>query len=209
MFSIKKMIISINPIHLYWKNKNRKRLKNKNFSLLCSNCMGGLMYHELGIKFLSPTINIRINSPDFIKFVCNIHEYLDQELYFIDTNENYPVAKLGDVTIYFVHYKTREQAESKWQERKKRINWDNVWILTNDLDGVNEEDLTRLQSIQYAKGIVVFSSKKYDGFHSIRFIPSCAANGEMINTMKFNHARGRRVFELLFDYVGWLNGEYV
>lgn len=79
--------------------------------MLTSNCIGGLIYHELGKSFLSPTINLRMNSPDFIKFVTNIHEYLDLDLKFINSEEPFPVAKLGDVKIYFVHYGSEEEAE--------------------------------------------------------------------------------------------------
>lgn len=31
------------------------RLKNKDFSILTNHCMGGIIYHDLGLKFLSPT----------------------------------------------------------------------------------------------------------------------------------------------------------
>lgn len=34
--------------------KDRLRLRNKDFTLITSNCVGGIIYHELGLPFLSP-----------------------------------------------------------------------------------------------------------------------------------------------------------
>lgn len=207
MSKIKEKLKKNHPIHYYIQKKNRKRLKNRDFTLLTSNCLGGIIYHELGLKFLSPTINIRMDSPDFIKFVANIQDYLINELKFIHSEEPFPVAYLGDVRINFVHYKTDDEAMQKWEERKKRINWDNVWIITNDLDGVTEKDLEKLQNIKYAKGIVVFSQKCYHSYNFIKQIP-IDKNGSMKNIMKVNSLLGIREIERYFDYVGWLNNGY-
>ena len=56
--------------------KNQKRLKNDNFSILASNCIGGVLYHELGMPFLSPFINMYVEPHDFIKFLKSPKEYL-------------------------------------------------------------------------------------------------------------------------------------
>lgn len=60
--------------------KNQKRLKNDNFSILASNCIGGVLYHELGMPFLSPFINMYVEPRDFIKFLKSPNEYLRYEL---------------------------------------------------------------------------------------------------------------------------------
>ena len=126
---MKETIIRYHPVRILIQKSNRKRLKNHDFTLLTSNCIGGIISNELGKKFLSSTVNTRIDPLDFIKFVANLREYLSLDLVFVDAGESFPVAKLGDVLINFVHYKTREEAETKWMERKKRINWNNVWII--------------------------------------------------------------------------------
>lgn len=43
----------------------KKRNKNQRFTLLTANCMGGYIYHQLGVGFLSPTINLMILQSDF------------------------------------------------------------------------------------------------------------------------------------------------
>lgn len=40
----------------------------------------------------------------------------------IKQNEyEYPIAKLGDITLYLVHYKTVQDAQIKWKERSERF----------------------------------------------------------------------------------------
>ena len=58
-------------IHRYFL---RKRLKNHDFTLLAPTCIAGVMYHELGMPFLSPTINLWMYDKDFVKFgaICDI-----------------------------------------------------------------------------------------------------------------------------------------
>lgn len=34
----------------------KKRLRNRDISILCNNCTGGFVLHDLGIRFNSPTI---------------------------------------------------------------------------------------------------------------------------------------------------------
>ena len=47
---------------LIWRNKwDQKNLRNRSFSLFSHNCLGGIMYHDLGVQFQSPTINMRFS----------------------------------------------------------------------------------------------------------------------------------------------------
>ena len=40
-----------------WFKMLRFKLHNKEFSLIAPNCIGGIIYHRLGVEFKSPTIN--------------------------------------------------------------------------------------------------------------------------------------------------------
>ena len=201
MSSFKEFIKKYNPIYKYVQKKRKQALMNQDFTILCSNCIGGIIYHELGLKFLSPTINCRMDSPDFIKFVLNIEYYLKCKLEFIETDNNFPVAKLDDIKIYFVHYSTEQEAEEKWNERKKRINWENVFILTNDLDNVTQEELMELKKVTWAKSIAVFTSSSYE---NLPFIYKFSES-DMKNYLRINPFNGNRVFEKYFNYVNLLN----
>ena len=82
----------------------RKRLRVERFSIVCSNCIGGVIYNRLGKQFLSPTINLWMNQRDYLKFVLNLDMYLEQPLVFVDDHQSYPVAMLHDVKIHFNHF---------------------------------------------------------------------------------------------------------
>ena len=54
---------------------NRVKLFNQTPCIIASNCNGGIIYHDLGLKFLSPTINLFF-FPTIIKKV-NIIEIIE------------------------------------------------------------------------------------------------------------------------------------
>lgn len=49
--------------------KMRRELKNHDFSILCNNCNGGVISHDLGLRFNSPTVNLFLLAMVFIRFV--------------------------------------------------------------------------------------------------------------------------------------------
>ena len=90
---------------LYNINK-KKHLKNKDFTIISSNCVGGIIYHDLGLPFLTPTVNLSFDMNDFVKFVSNLKYYIDKDLIKLDTNKEYPIGVIEDIKINFIHYKT-------------------------------------------------------------------------------------------------------
>ena len=52
-----------------------------------------------------------------------------------------------NLTLYLVHYSSVEEGEKKWNERKQRINWDNIAIIDTDREGMTEELKDRFLSI--------------------------------------------------------------
>ena len=127
--------------------KYEKLIKNPP-SIISAHCWGGLLYHELGLKFTSPFINLFMSDKDFNKLSKNLHYYMSQDLkykeegYEVNLKSKFPIATLGDLTIYFNHYSTFEEAKQKWDERKNRINYDNLFFetYTTNLDIAIEFD---------------------------------------------------------------------
>lgn len=193
------------PKKIHIKNA-RKRIENKDFTLLASNCIGGLIYHNLGLKFLSPTINMQMYSNEFANFVLNLEEYLKKDIEFLEPDNGVPVGKLGDMTIHFTHYKTNEEALEKWNKRKSRINYDNLYILLNDMDGITEEQIRSLGNIR-CKNICVFTAKKYDDIPYTYSFPCFDGRSHVGNVLKKSKITGLRFFEKNFDYVDWLNSD--
>ena len=184
---------------------NRIRLKNKDFSLLSSNCNGGCICHDLGLPFRSPLVNLCMNATDYMKFLGNPREYLDKSLDFInDSGKTYPVARLGDITLHFMHYKTVQDATDAWKRRKERINWDNLFVLMTDKDGCTDAILRDFDSLPY-KNKIVFTHIPHPEIQSAVYIPGFENESEVGNCDAFiNQSSGKKYFDA-FDYVGWFN----
>lgn len=187
------------------RNRCRARNKNKDFTLLTGNCLGGYIYHQLGLRFNSPTINLMIYDDDLFKIVSDPHHYMSQDFVsYLDSEfPNIPSGKLDDVVIHFTHYKTVNDGIKYWNKRKERINWDNLYIITADMN-LTEEQIAAYANVK-CKKLVIFTSKKYDYpycLHVKRFEGQPHVGSYIGKTY-----RGKWIFELFFDYVGWLNSE--
>ena len=105
-----------------YKTKQKKSLKNKTMSVIASNCNGALILHDLGVRFNSPFVNLWIKPKDYIKLLKDFDRYMAADLSEVfEDGISYPIGKLDDISIYFQHYESFEQAKEKWDERKKRI----------------------------------------------------------------------------------------
>lgn len=183
-------------------NKNRKKLKNYDFSILSSNCNGCIITHELGIRFNTPTVNLFFNAEDFLKFISNLNYYINLELEDMKF-EKFPRGKLGDLTINFLHYKSFEEAKKKWDERKKRINFNNLFIMTTDRDGCTYEMIKQFDELPY-KNKVIFTHKYYPEFKSAYYIKGFENEKEVCKLSDYKNFIGNKYFDD-FDYVEWLN----
>lgn len=65
---------------LYIVPQRRKKLVVKDFSILCSNCLGGVILHDLGLRFDTPTINMFFHNLDFFDFIEHFDYYIKQPL---------------------------------------------------------------------------------------------------------------------------------
>ncbi|MBQ6068561.1 MAG: DUF1919 domain-containing protein [Bacteroidales bacterium] len=118
---------------------NRTRLRNRDFTLITNTCMGGIIFHELKLRFCSPTINCGIRDHDeYLLFCAHLEHYLSLDIDFVQSKWKYPVGILhgdpGDVWVYFTHYHSVEEARSKWMERRARVRYDNLVVM---MDGDN------------------------------------------------------------------------
>ncbi len=190
--------------------KARNALCNDNFSILCSNCIGGIIYHRLGKQFLSPTINMHMSNPDFVSFCLHLDTYLGQNLTFIQADENHPVALLSaaglkTIKLYFNHANSEAEAQEDWDRRKTRIQKDNLFLILYNLDGITLQELRQLETVP-CRNKVIFTATP------IPEIPwSCCIKPtpHRQNAACYidRDIWGVRTFEKHFDYVAWLNTE--
>lgn len=80
--------------------QKRKNLKKTEVSILCNNCTGGFILHDLGLRFDSPTVNMFFHSLDFFDFIEHFEYYIQQPLiqvknpHYDPDAPDYPVAIL-------------------------------------------------------------------------------------------------------------------
>lgn len=155
-----------------------------------------------------------MEDPDFYRFVNKLDWYLNQPLRFVKGIDATPTAYCGDVLIHFNHYKTEKEAEEKWNERKKRINRDNLFVICSDRpnpdtgEEVTHEDMQSLKEVP-CRGKVIFSTKTYDDIDYIVPLPK-DLHGEYVNQYMYDKNQyGRWRWESAFDWVRWLNNGVV
>ena len=130
----------------------RRAVKERDFTIISNNCWGGRTYQYFDMPYLSPTVGLYFYSEDYLKFVSDLHYYLNIPLKFISASQSkyYEELKkrgqtekvigvLDDVEIVFLHYKSEEEALEKWNRRKARINFNNV-ILKYSWSNLCEEN---------------------------------------------------------------------
>ena len=171
--------------------------------MLCANCMGGIICHQLDTPFLSPTVNLMILQPDFYRLVLDLDGYRDAEFVELPP-QDCPRGKMNDVVINFTHFATFDEGVAAWRRRFERINFDNLWIIATDRDGITEKDIASLQDIP-CRGLLVFTAKKYDYPYCFQ-LKQFEKQGQIGDILQ-QTIYGKRYFELYFDYVKWLNSD--
>ncbi|NRR91020.1 DUF1919 domain-containing protein [Winogradskyella undariae] len=146
--------------------------KVDNFTIISANCWGGSVYEDLNIPYQSPTIGLFFYAEDYIEFLNKLKYYMECPLSFKNTSKYkeanlfrtekyaYPIGILDNkIEIHFLHYKTEEEARSKWERRAKRIHWDNIFIACTDRDRMTLELMEEFDNLPYDKK-VLFTAKK-------------------------------------------------
>lgn len=135
----------------------RKQLQTKNVSVISQNCIGGVFYHDMQQQFMSPTVNLFFTAEEFVRFALDLPRYLSAEPE-MHWDEEYPVARLEDVTVRFMHYETCKEAKEAWCRRKARIRWDKIVVLCSDMEGFDDGVFAQWKRIPYPK--VLFTANE-------------------------------------------------
>ena len=190
-----------------YQSKKRKRLKNTTFSLIASNCNGGVILHDLGLRFNTPFVNLSMPPKDFIALAENFRFYMAQEVVERkDPSVNFPVGDLGGLRIDFMHYSTFEEAKRKWDERKQRINYENLYFMLIEREGCTLDDLRRFDALPLEHK-VVFTHRKYPAIQSSFYLPGFEKQGEVRLSMHYPKAYSIKRYVDKFDFVKWVNAQ--
>jgi uncharacterized protein (DUF1919 family) len=109
-------------------------LKKNVPTIFCMNCWGAATYHQLGLEFVSPFITTSVSDNDFLQFLHRPKWYMEQSLEFsrmdynTDIDIEFPICMWEGIELWFSHHTSYELAVADWEKRKKRINWNNIFI---------------------------------------------------------------------------------
>lgn len=203
-------------------NRARKRLTNHDFTILCPNCIGGLIYHRLGERFNSPTVNISMDTPDFASLLRHLDYYLEQDPVETTPREDGVLrmliqgngADIHDIIINLVHYHTFESGREKWNERKKRIKRDNTYVIMYDIGDLNtpdvdkagfasESDLEAFNAFECNNKVLLTRNKNCNNPYAFYIEPDLKGPFPLVYLKKgFD---GRDYYEKYFDFTDFIN----
>ena len=185
----------------------KSRIRNKDFTLLSNDCYGAEIYKWLQIEYKTPFVGLMLMAPCYIKFLSRPEYYWSLPVTFIDKsmyekmdaararNRRYPLARLDDIEIHFLHYTSEQEAIAKWQRRIDRINWKCLYVkFVMDKDYADASHLQQFGQLPY-KNKVCFSKEKYDWAADNVYLPNYAENA----VLAFRNSL------LYFNIIGWLN----
>ena len=194
----------------------RKKNKQTEITFVSQNCIGGVLYHMLGLEFKSPTINMFIEDENFVKLAENPRHYfqIDAEPFeerHIDANDNalcYPVIKVDDILLCCQHFSNCEEAVLAWNKRRIRVNFDNIYVIASSWNLHERKDLVeRINNLPWPS--VIFTTEDFGYSKCIKLAGDKwykETSGVVHPALtSFDGLSGRRHFCREFDFVEWIN----
>lgn len=199
-----------------------RSLQRSHLSIFSRSCFGGLISNTLGLPFRSPFVNIALSNQDFLEFLRTPHQYIEMEPHFekmigvSSQNKGFPRLLLGNIGLNMVHYKEIDISIKTWNERKQRINWDNLLVTTYTDD---EKILEQFDALPYSKKVCFVSFKsdlgsafylnqklyryvpigKIQGFEGVPFYCDASSKNRITEMLTHSFGRGNAFYYDPFD----------
>ena len=175
--------------------------------ILATNCMGGILYHDTGKPFDSPTINLTISGMDFIKLCNDPEHYMTQYPVLADVSpQGYPIADVGGIRVNGVHYKDIDDFSDKWLRRGARFLEQKdaeILVIASDAQIKTDEEIESFHNLPYRK--VCFTIRKDIPYDEFVFVEAFSGMEAMGDLTRYTGLIGKRIFEKEFDFVKWLS----
>ncbi|HHF3737375.1 TPA: DUF1919 domain-containing protein, partial [Haemophilus influenzae] len=186
MNPFQKIKSAVNKCQRFFINRTlQRKLTNQGMTVISANCVGAFILHDLHQPFNSPFVNLCLSPQDFLRYLQNMDFYRTQPLTFVQTEKSYPVGKLADLEIHFMHYHSEQEANEKWQLRTSRMKLDNLFIMMTDRDGVTEKDIQLFDQLPF-KNKVIFTHKPYPAFKSACYIKGFEKQNQVGDIFEFS-----------------------
>jgi uncharacterized protein (DUF1919 family) len=193
----------------------RMRTHARYFTVVSNNCWGADLYPALGMRYLTPFVGLFIKPECYLRLLQDFRGILTQRLGFKKTSHHpevnqlrltqrlsYPIGSIGDdVEIHFMHYKSEEEALTKWNRRVLRISPDDerLFIKFCDTDSPSTDQLRKFDSLPYVHK-VCFVGKPCPDVHCAFPVRKYESAGHVLDLQLLRQYRD------VFDIAGWLNG---
>ena len=171
-------------------------LENRDFSILANNCWGGIVSRDRRLPYNSPTCGTYFFSKDYLRFLSDVHRYLETELEELPVRESryaeelvslhgeeVVLGRMDDVEVVLLHYPTFAEAKEKWDRRKKRIRWDNLLVKYSDQNGFVPEDFETFRELPFANRLFLTTNPEYRSEFT-RVIPDKWHEGYAVDDIK-------------------------
>lgn len=211
----------INNFYLYKddlaRELSKKRLKNRDFTIISNNCWGGEVYRDLNLRYTTPFVGLFMFAPCYLQLLDNLNPYLNEKINFTKKSRYdfantqrkkgiynyYPIGLIDDhIEIHFMHYSSDSEAREKWVRRLKRINWDtgNIFLKFCDRGLCTEKLIADFDKLDFPHK-VCFTSQNYPELKSTVWIEECRNEPSVVDGGSLY-----RVGRKYFDAIDWLNG---
>lgn len=189
---------------------DRRRATSSTFSIISNDCWGAEVYQALNLTYQTPFVGLMVHGPCFTALLADLRGQIERDLRFTDVtkyaevearrreiNQPYPIGLLGDeIELHFLHERTRGEAEEKWNRRRERIAWDNLFFkLSGDKDYVTHDHLRAFDATPY-ENKVAFTRGAYPDVRCSVRIRRWVEDGALMY----------RRSQADFDAIAWLNG---
>lgn len=183
--------------------RSRKLLTNRDFSIICNNCLGGMVVHDYYQPQLSPTVNLYMLPDDYILFISNFYENLKADVIEIESHKSYPIGKVNDSVIHFLHYRSFEEAKQAWSKRANRINKKNLLFIFVERDGCKEEHLLKFDALPFPNKLALVH-KPYHNVKCAVVMPGFESSVDVGKITDWKGICGMREYDAI-DWVAILN----
>lgn len=173
---------------ILFRKYRRNQLDHLSFTIISNNCWGGMIYESYGLCKQSPTVGMFFMAEDYIRFLSSLDRYLAGTLTFVPPScsrwkkdlesdprfGSYPVGKLEietdsgreSVELFFLHYRSEEEARAKWVRRTARIDRERLLVKFNDQNGCRMEHIRAFEQLPF-RNKICFTAREYPGCTSV------------------------------------------
>jgi uncharacterized protein (DUF1919 family) len=193
----------------------RMRTHARDFTIVSNNCWGADLYPAIGIRYLTPFVGLFIKPDCYLRLLQDFRGILKQRLWFKQTSHHpevnqlrlkeglsYPIGSIGDdVEVHFMHYKSEEEAVTKWNRRVLRISPDDerLFVKFCDTDTPSIDQLRQFDRLPFVHKVCLVG-KPCPDVGSALLVRKCESAGHVKDIQLLRQYRD------IFDIAGWLNG---